>query len=302
MEKIRFLKDTNIYEGNVTVRRNIISILFNTAVPSADVLASGFELLNEHNGRVQGKFHGFNTIYREYEDNKMLVELSNDGSVYVAPEPFVPTVTFSAGFGGSLDGELTQKVDEYQDLIVPVPVAKENYVFTGWNPELTEMGNIDKNLYFQAQFEYVPTLTEIQDAKIAEMNATSNAAIQNGVDVVLTDGSVEHFTLNEQDQISLMGLQTMVVAGEENIPWHVSDETVNCKFYSNADMKSITETALAHVTWHKTYVRALNIYIRSMETKDEVNAVVYGMDVPEEFQSDPLKVMIAAQAAAESNE
>lgn len=77
------------------------------------------------------------------------------------------------------------------------------------------------------------------------MNKAQQDAIQSGVDVTLSNGSVEHFSLTDHDQTSLVGLQTQVTSGEENIPWHTSDETKHCKFYSNADMAKITATAMA---------------------------------------------------------
>lgn len=95
---------------------------------------------------------------------------------------------------------------------------------------------------------------------------------------------------------AIVGLQGQVAAGEENIPWHTSDEEEHCKFYSNADMARITTTAMSHVTWHVTYFRDLRIYIRSLEDKEEVEKVTYGMDIPVEYQSEPLKAMIAAQS------
>ena len=87
-----------------------------------------------------------------------------------------------------------------------------------------------------------------------------------------------------------------MAAGEDNIPWHTSDEGEHCKFYSNADMGLIITQAMAWVTWHVTYFRDLRIYIRSLSTKEEVSAVTYGVELPEAYQSEPLKVMIAAQA------
>lgn len=142
---------------------------------------------------------------------------------------------------------------------------------------------------------YVPTLEEIQEAKVNEMNAAQQAVIAEGVDVVLTDGSTEHFTLTERDQTSLVGLQGQVAAGEQNIPWHTSDEEEHCKFYSNADMAKITATAMEYVTWHVTYFRDLRIYIRALTEIEEVEKVTYGMTIPEEYQSEPLKTMVAAQ-------
>ena len=143
---------------------------------------------------------------------------------------------------------------------------------------------------------YEPTLEDLQEAKVAEMNMAQQGIIAAGVDVVLTDGTTEHFTLEDHDQTSLVGLQSQVVAGEENIPWHTSDEKQHCKFYSNADMRKITTTAMNYVTWHVTSFRDLRIYIRSLESKEDVEKVTYGMDIPEAYQSEPLKAMMAQKS------
>lgn len=89
MEKIRFLNDPNVYDGEVSARGNIVSIKFADTLPLQS-LDSGFELLNENNGIVQGDYSAYATIYRTYEDDSMLVELSNDGSIYIAPPDPVP--------------------------------------------------------------------------------------------------------------------------------------------------------------------------------------------------------------------
>lgn len=141
-----------------------------------------------------------------------------------------------------------------------------------------------------------PTLDEVKEAKVAEMNKAQQDAIQNGVDVTLSDGSTEHFSLTERDQTSLVGLQAQVAIGAENIPWHTSDEDEHCKFYSNADMAKITSSALSYVTWHVTYFRDLRIYIRSLESKEEVEQVTYGTGIPEAYQSEPLKAMLAQKS------
>ena len=120
-----------------------------------------------------GDYSAFTTIYREMDG---IIQFSNDGSIYVPPEP------------------------------TPEPEP------------------------------YVPTLEEVKASKVSEMNAAQQSVIQSGIDVTLTDGTVEHFTLTDHDQTNLMGLQTQVAQGVENIPWHTSDTTEHCKYYSNADM------------------------------------------------------------------
>ena len=141
---------------------------------------------------------------------------------------------------------------------------------------------------------YVPTLEEVKASKVAEMNAAQQSVIQSGIDVTLTDGTVEHFTLTDHDQTSLMGLQTQVAQGAENIPWHTSDTAEHCKYYSNEDMLLIVTAAMQYVTFHVTYFRDLRIYINAMEDKEYVEAVTYGIIIPEEYRSEVLKDLYAA--------
>ena len=140
------------------------------------------------------------------------------------------------------------------------------------------------------------SLDEVKESKVLEMNDIQQKLIAQGVDVTLSDGSTEHFSLTERDQTSLVGLQAQVAIGAENIPWHTSDEDEHCKFYSNTDMAKITSSALSYVTWHVTYFRDLRIFIRSLESKEEVEQVTYGMNIPEAYQSEPLKAMLAQKS------
>ena len=67
-------------------------------MPDDIILLSGFNVLNEHTLENQSDdyYHCFTTLYRNLDD--MIVLLSNDGSVYVEPEPipepkpYVPTL------------------------------------------------------------------------------------------------------------------------------------------------------------------------------------------------------------------
>lgn len=178
-------------------------------------------------------YQEYTTLYREMDGG---LQLSDDGSVYVAP---------------------------------PEPVQPEE-------PE-----------------PYVPTLEEVQEAKVEEMDRTQQAVVQAGFEVVLTDGTTEHFDLTEKEQKQLSVLQGVIARGDEKIPWHTSDETEHCKYYSNDDMSKVVTAAFDLVTYHETYFRDLRIYIRSLETKEAVEAVIYGMEIPEKYRSQPLSDMLA---------
>lgn len=295
MSYIKFKGKRETHQAKVTPQGNIVTLSFSG---NPAVSTSGFEVFLDAACELRiGNYLSYTTIYRNDEVTETYngYQLSNDGTVYVAPVQPIPTVTFLTEEGGSLEGEVRQSAGDYADLEVPVPVPGENYVFSEWAPEIPESGKIDGNKSYRAVFLYVPTLEEVQENKIEEINAMQQTVIAAGVNVTLTDGTVEHFTLTDHDQTSLMGLQSQVMAGEQMIPWHTSDEAEHCKFYSNADMALITAAALAYVTWHVTYFRDLRIYIRSLADKEAVAAVAYGMDIPEEYQSAPLQAMIAAQ-------
>lgn len=92
MEKIRFYNNTTIYEGVTDfLNQHVIIIIFNNdVIPASDEIKNGFEILNENNNYVQADYQNFSTIYRTYDDNPFRIELSDDGSVYVEPEPIPP--------------------------------------------------------------------------------------------------------------------------------------------------------------------------------------------------------------------
>lgn len=293
MAYLKFLDSKNIIQCVVKkVSSNVVSISFADKIV---IDTSGFHLYmdaeckNDIGGTTYEKFK---TIYRNDEETSKIngYQLSDDGSVYSEP---VPIVKFNSNNGGTLDGELVQNVFNYEDLVVPTPIADENYEFSEWIPKIPSSGEINGNISFSAVFNYVPTIEEVQNNKIAEMNAIQQKTIQNGIDITLSDGTVEHFTLTDHDQTSLMGLQTKVLAGDEKIPWHDSDISTGCKYYSNADMAIITEKAMAFVTWHVTYFINLRVYILALETKEEVESIEYGTYIPEEYQDEVMRDLYA---------
>lgn len=144
---------------------------------------------------------------------------------------------------------------------------------------------------------YEETLEEIKNRKISEMNAEQQSVIQNGVEVTLSDGTTERFTLKDQDQMSLMGLQTLAEQGIERIPWHEADNLEHCKYYSSENIKNIASVALSFISYHVTYFRDLRIYINSMSEKEDVQSAYYGMYIPTEYQSEVLADFYSAQNA-----
>lgn len=296
MSYIKFNDSKNIIECDVSVTGNVATLKFKNSVV---VDTSGFKVYLDKDGDYDiggNSYMGFTTIYRNDEETEKYngYQLSNDGSVYRAP---VLVITFSTNGNGTLSGNLSQSAENYEDLIIPEPMPHENYVFSEWNPEIPKVGKITESKNYTAIFTFVETLEQIKEKKISEMNAEQQKLIQYGVEVSLTDGTTERFTLKDQDQMSLMGLQTLAQQGVDKIPWHEADNAEHCKYYSAEDMSKITGAALSFISYQVTYFRDLRIYINSMTDKESIENVTYGMYIPTEYQSEVLADFYSAKNA-----
>lgn len=141
------------------------------------------------------------------------------------------------------------------------------------------------------------TVEYVKNRKIAEMNTACNSVITNGFDVKLSDENTYHFSLTTQDQLNLITLSAMVSSGETAIPYHADGEL--CKFYSAEDITTIVSTATAFKTFQVSYYNALRAYVESMTDITSIGVVTYGIAIPEEYQSDVLKALIAQQQSGE---
>ena len=142
------------------------------------------------------------------------------------------------------------------------------------------------------------TLEDVKKAKIEYLDSTCENTIYAGTDVTLSDGTVEHFTLDAKDQLDLSGIGLQLLQGAEQIAWHKDDETESCKFYSAADGATIIQTLTIFRTYHITYFRDLRIYVNSLSDADDVNAIEYGSVIPDEYKSDVLKSIEAQMGLA----
>lgn len=131
------------------------------------------------------------------------------------------------------------------------------------------------------------TLKYVRDAKIGQMRNACNQVIEEGFDLELR-GEVHHFSLTIQDQLNLITLSTLAQT-QSLIPYHADGE--DCIFYTSEEINEIAETVAAYKIYHTTYYNSLKNYINSLETIEEINAITYGVEIPEEYQTDVLKAL-----------
>ncbi|GLC79187.1 hypothetical protein [Lacrimispora brassicae] len=138
------------------------------------------------------------------------------------------------------------------------------------------------------------TPEELKEAKKAEMNAACGQTVCNGITVELSTG-FEHFSLTQNDQLNLFGLQVQLASGAEQIVYHADGQP--CRFYPAADISWIIEKAMFHTSYHITYGNSLKTWIDSVKTEAELQEIYYGADIPVEHQSEILKIYLAKIAA-----
>lgn len=134
----------------------------------------------------------------------------------------------------------------------------------------------------------------VRAAKRQEISDICETAIYKGVDVTLSDGSVQHFSLTEKDQINFFGKQAQMASGAEKLEYH-SDGN-QCTYYSKEDMSLITAAAMSFVSLMTTICNSIYYWISQCKTGSEIEEVTWTQDIPEEYQSEVLKDYLGSSA------
>ena len=133
----------------------------------------------------------------------------------------------------------------------------------------------------------VNSIEFLRESKINEMSRACRTTIENGFDLAL-HGETYHFSLTTQDQLNLMSLSALAQT-QSLIPYHADGEPQT--FYTSEEINLIAQTATELKIYHTTYFNALKGYINALETIEEIAAITYGIDIPEEYKTDVLKLL-----------
>ena len=124
---------------------------------------------------------------------------------------------------------------------------------------------------------------EYRDYILKQVADKCQEDIYAGEIILLNDGTSALFTFNQEDQINLKTLYDLMYANPsiEYLPYHSSGNP--CKLYTRKDIQTIYTTLILKLTTKTTYCNAINMYAKSLTTKDEICKIVYGMELPEEY-------------------
>lgn len=137
-----------------------------------------------------------------------------------------------------------------------------------------------------------PTIS-IDEVKLNLINAMSNqcnTVITDGFDATLSDGETYHFSLKLEDQLMIQALMLKVSAGETQLPYHADGES--CKFFTPEEVSLLYSNMEQIITYNTTYFNSLRDYINSFSEVEDLNKILYGVEIPVEYQSEVLKLLL----------
>lgn len=139
------------------------------------------------------------------------------------------------------------------------------------------------------------TIEDFATGVIEKMSQECEAKIISGFDITLSDQQPHHFTLELTDQLKISKLKDKAVSGEEFLPYHADNEL--CKIYSQSDIIAINTKMEYLIEYEVTYFNSLKNYINSITYARVLVKLKYGCAIPEEYQSDVLKILLAENEA-----
>lgn len=139
--------------------------------------------------------------------------------------------------------------------------------------------------YEEARKIIEPTIEELIDDKINEIKKACRDNIYKGIDVKLVDGEIKHFSLTLEDQININGLINQISIGnikaEKGVPYHADGDM--CTLFSIEDFTLIADKASEYIINQTTYCNHLMNYVRSLNTRKDIETVYYGIELVGEF-------------------
>lgn len=137
-------------------------------------------------------------------------------------------------------------------------------------------------------------LAAVRSEKLRELSVACNQAIIAGCDVELSAAS-GHISLTAEDQINLTAALSAVEQGASGYPYHLDGQL--CAVFSAEDIRRLAQAALVHKLYHTTYYNHLAAWVRRCEDIAEVQAIIYGAELPEDLAANMQMILEGVQNA-----
>ena len=129
------------------------------------------------------------------------------------------------------------------------------------------------------------TTEEYRTYLLKQVGAACRQEIYNGTQVQMGDGSVEYFTYDDDDQRNLTNAMAILIVAPElpYIPYHPSGGF--CRMIPAMDLLTIYSTLQVRLTYLTTRCNFMNMWIKSIQTKEELMTINWDTQLPEEYET-----------------
>lgn len=110
--------------------------------------------------------------------------------------------------------------------------------------------------------------------KLNELKGQKDSRIQNGADIMLSDGTKKHFSYGISNQTDISTMFNAIMLGMDSYIYHSEDG--GCAIYGKEDIILIHSTLSSLKTKEETYFGQLSDYVKSLSTVPNIQKVSYG--------------------------
>lgn len=129
------------------------------------------------------------------------------------------------------------------------------------------------------------TVQEYKDYVLSKLSTECEEDIHAGEIIDISTGD-KLFTFKSEDQLNLTNAFNLITQSEGSItyfPYHASGEA--CSLFPATDIIHIHLTLQSRLIKLTTYCNQLNMYVKTLNTKEKLSKVKYGMELPAEYQA-----------------
>ena len=128
------------------------------------------------------------------------------------------------------------------------------------------------------------TVDEYRNYLLGQISKQCSAEIYEGTQVQLSDGTIEKYTYDDNDQKNLTNAMAILIIAPElsAVPYHPSGGY--CRMIPSIDLLNIYGTLQVRLTYLVTRCNYMTKWIRTMTTKEELLEVTWQTELPEEYQ------------------
>ena len=165
--------------------------------------------------------------------------------------------------------------------------------------------SLENEKYTVYEYGEVPTppteeeqMETLRAKKMEEASDACEAAITAGIDVLLGDGTQEHFSLEVPDQSNIDSIFNAVLLGATAYPYHADGK--QCKLYSAADIVTLYTAKQSTITQQTTYNNSLRQWIGRETSLEVLKGISYGVELPEDLKAEVADILQKAKEQVEA--